>query len=1071
MRGVIERLRRLSPVRAGEAAPTFLCFSFLFLVIGSYIILKSVRDALYIDAYGAVKLPYVMIGIAIIVGLFVDLYIRLARRVPTPHLIVGTQLFFVSNLLLFWVLARAGAAWLFPVLYIWAGCFGVIAPVQFWTLANEVFSTREAKRLFGLIGAGGILGAVVGGAVTGVFADVLGSVDLLLVVAGVLLLCAAVVGFLARHRTEAGAAPSAPPRQRPASLRESGRQVARSPHLLVIAGLVGIGALCTTIIDWQFKAAAEQYVGGIVASDGAFRDQLASFFGTAYGAFSFASLFVQLVVVRLVFRRLGLGVAVLFLPIALLAGTGLTVALGGIVAATLMKGADGAFKHSIDRSSKELAYLPVSPALKVQVKSAIDMVLDRLGDGLGGVLLLVVATGLGLGIRSIGVINLILLTTWLLLAFRLRRSYLGELARSIRTGDLVQELPAASLNESDARYALRHALRSREESQVLAALELAALSPGPDLEPELRRLSRDGSSEVRAKALATLLRPSQESLPEGMTNELEEEDQDLLVKALDIVVADTDEEVRERAAALMGGGSADARGPMLALLIRRLGQEFEPVAGRIIDVLSAPEGPVDLRLAAATALGLLPADSALVPRLEHLLRDPDRPVRARAADSAGRLCSPSLAPALLPLLGHGATRGAARQALVACGDAAVPALLSALAAPGTERRVRERVPRVLAEIASSRAREALVQGLAAEDEALRDRCLDALVQIRRADPETPLGDRSRIDRVLRSEIAHLGSLVRLDEAVRAVRGGEASFLTVTLEETIARGRDRLCRLLELRYPPRQIMGIRRGLDARSRVQRDNSLELLESLLPRDLRERLVPLLERIASVPHERAAPAAEDRLPSIGEALAQLADDRDPWLAACALNVAARHRWPGVAEAARAASLGPGDETLRGEASQVLARVSGEAFVGDDERGPVTLVDKVIALRSVDAFRAVPTHELVHLGRIVRERRFAPGETLFAEGDPPGPLYFLLEGRVGLRRGTSPAGEAPAGSALGTWSLFDDEPRQLGAVALEDSRALVVEREDFYDVLSEQVGIVRSLMSDLARRLELPMV
>jgi CRP-like cAMP-binding protein len=59
-----------------------------------------------------------------------------------------------------------------------------------------------------------------------------------------------------------------------------------------------------------------------------------------------------------------------------------------------------------------------------------------------------------------------------------------------------------------------------------------------------------------------------------------------------------------------------------------------------------------------------------------------------------------------------------------------------------------------------------------------------------------------------------------------------------------------------------------------------------------------------------------------------------------------------------------------------------------------------------------------------------------------------------------------PAGSALGMWTLFEDQPRRVSAVALEPTRALVVDREDFFDVLGEHVSIVRSVLGDLVQRL-----
>jgi hypothetical protein len=80
---------------------------------------------------------------------------------------VGSPVFFASNALGFWYVAHYyKPAWLYPAFYIWVGIYGVLAPAQAWTLANHALTTREAKRLFGLVGSGAISGFIFGGFLT-----------------------------------------------------------------------------------------------------------------------------------------------------------------------------------------------------------------------------------------------------------------------------------------------------------------------------------------------------------------------------------------------------------------------------------------------------------------------------------------------------------------------------------------------------------------------------------------------------------------------------------------------------------------------------------------------------------------------------------------------------------------------------------------------------------------------------------------------------------------------------------------------------------------------------------------
>ena len=165
---MLRRFERLLDLRAGELERGLLLFAYLFLVIGSFVTGKAVRDALFLDEFGALLLPYADIAVALLVFVWVAAYLRISGRVTLRNLIVGSLLFFAVNCLLFRVLsANVHGSWLTPVIYVWVGMFGVVAPAQVWTLANYVLTTREAKRLYGFIGSGAIAGWIVGGYVTG----------------------------------------------------------------------------------------------------------------------------------------------------------------------------------------------------------------------------------------------------------------------------------------------------------------------------------------------------------------------------------------------------------------------------------------------------------------------------------------------------------------------------------------------------------------------------------------------------------------------------------------------------------------------------------------------------------------------------------------------------------------------------------------------------------------------------------------------------------------------------------------------------------------------------------------
>ena len=138
---------------------------------------------------------------------------RAGRRLGLDRLLAGSLLLFGGVALVLAVLAHgAPAAWVFPVVYVWVGIFGVLAPAQVWTLANYVLTPREARRLFGFVGAGATLGATVGGILSSALARRFGAESLLVVTSAFLLLATVPVRALWRRRPEtADTAAPAPP--------------------------------------------------------------------------------------------------------------------------------------------------------------------------------------------------------------------------------------------------------------------------------------------------------------------------------------------------------------------------------------------------------------------------------------------------------------------------------------------------------------------------------------------------------------------------------------------------------------------------------------------------------------------------------------------------------------------------------------------------------------------------------------------------------------------------------------------------------------------------------------------
>ena len=246
---------------------------------------------------------------------------------------MGSLAFFAANCLLFWYLSHTLSAWwLTPLIYVWVGMFGVVAPAQVWTLSNFVLTTREAKRLFGFIGSGATAGWIVGGFITRIIATRFGAEATLIGMAGALLLAALLVNRVWQTRIADRDHDPDPDSQATGGILHSLRLVRSSSYLIAISFVILLSSSTTAVAGWQFKA--------IVGSSIAGRDELAAFFGTFNFYAGIMSFALQWLVTGRLLRRFGLGVALFVVPVGLALGSvGLLVA-GSLAAAVMLRGTD-----------------------------------------------------------------------------------------------------------------------------------------------------------------------------------------------------------------------------------------------------------------------------------------------------------------------------------------------------------------------------------------------------------------------------------------------------------------------------------------------------------------------------------------------------------------------------------------------------------------------------------------------------------------------------------------------------------------------------------------------------------
>lgn len=854
--------RKTFGIHQGEELRALLMLAYIFLVISSLLIIKPVSNALFLSQFGVAQLPAAFILVAIFAALVTILYSRLARKLPLNTLVIRSLYTFIICLAVFRVLfyirpLESLALYLF---YIWVAIFALIATSQFWVLANLVFNAREAKRLFGFIGSGGIAGGIFGGYLTNFLAPLIGTENLLFVCIFLLYLCIPITRTVWRRSVE-GSDDFQPPAQELSAhpLIYPFKLLRKSQLLTLLAGLVGISVLAAKVVDYEFSAVA--------AASIADQDELAAFFGFWLSNLNIVSLLIQLFITRRVVGVFGVGASLFFLPVGILLGAFAILAFPALWAAVLLKVSDGSLKQSINRSGVELLALPVPTEVKNQAKTFIDVFIDSFATGVGGILLSIFAVGLSFSVRQVGLLIIVLVAAWLYLVVQIRREYIRSFRRKIEREKEFPAHPEPGLAGESVLGGLIRALEKGEETQVLPALKMVKEIQNPALIPSFKKLIAHPSRAVRLEVLENIyFYKNGEFLAEvrGLVND---PDQEIKTRAIEYLFRHSpadpvalakhylaDEDYRVRGAALLAIARESRKNQALKEIFRI--RELIEASIREIPRVQDEAQAEFTKINCARAIGAV-NEPALYPHLHAFLGAASPAVLKAAIVGAAQTGQREFIPALIRCLGNPAVWHYARQALSSFGLNIIDMLASYLENPETEPAIRRNIPRVLASMGVQKSVGVLLRHLDQPDPDIRDAVSKGLSRLRVKFPHLKF-DEAQVGRQIDAECGNYLQNLAMLQALAAPEspapqpgepreGAESrQQLEETLGKRLDRNLERIFRLLILLYPSDDIYSAYLGIQKTGAPEvQASALEFLDNLLEPGLKRMIIPILETV----------------------------------------------------------------------------------------------------------------------------------------------------------------------------------------------------------------------------------
>jgi AAA family ATP:ADP antiporter len=1065
--------RVLSPivdVRKEETVGMALMFTYSFLAMTAYNILKPVTRSKFIKDLGADNLPYVLLAAGLLIGILMTGYAWTVSRLPRRSALAIVQLGMASVLIGFWFLFQTTASWASTAFYLMGLLLGVLLISQFWTVANLVYDPRQAKRLFGFIGGGAPLGGILGSYIALAYTEQLGTTNLLLV-ASVLLLMSALIVWTIMRRTPVDPAVlvNAATEEKGVSLTEAITLLRDSKHLQIIGLVISFAAIGAAIIEQQLNMAAEASKGSQAT------DAITILLAKVQLWTSTLGFIIQVWLTSKIHRYLGIGFALLILPVSLGASAVVMLFNAALWAPSLARVLDTTLRYTVDKTTREILFLPLDADIKLKAKSFVDVTVDRGAKALAALLLLVLVKpwGLGLDWQRLSYASLSVMALWIFMSIRARRGYLTAFRQSIErrnlqpaelrlTGadlstveTLVQELShtdpgrvvyAIDMLESLEKASLVTPLLLYHESalvreRALRAMASARTEVSAGWLPQVRRALGDTDAGVRAAALRAIGTIAREDAPSVARP----------------MLVDPDPRIRATAAVALAsspdGQDVDAAGTTLADI-----------------VLGTSESSRRARLEVALALGEV-RDPRFQRLLIPLLHDDSVEVADQAMESVRKagLADFLFVPVLVSLLRNRHLKGRARAVLVSYGAPVVETLAYFMADEHEDAWVRRHIPSTLAMIPSQKSVDALAARLEDADGFLRYKVISALLRLRESGEHLTFPAaliEAHIVREARHYFEHLSMRQNLTRA--GTLTGEP-VLGRALQEKMGRARNRIFQLLALIYPPADIAAAEWTLTYGEPRTRASASEYLDNLFTGRIRKMVMPIVEDLPEDERVRRANVLIRTRPrDLEETLLNLINDDDQVISACAIDMARQERvWALAGDIEHVlAHRDVRDWHVFEAASWTLAE---QRMAPDRRRAlwlePLPSVVLVAQLRRLPLFASVSIDELFRIAAGSRQVRHEAGTTLLEERAVPEMLHVLLDGEVTLTGEGKPAATLHAPAAIGFMEALQSKPMRRTVRTANVAVTLSITAEELRTQLAYNPELVRGLFANMADR------
>ena len=1034
-------------IKSKEKFPTLILFVMFFSIVAASITGSTIKDSTFLTYFEKSYLPIMYVIIAITMTAVIYFYKKLSFQKDQTNVILSTSLislvlvsFFKDNLM----------GWYIPFFYVFIDIISIISIMQFWVLTGEIFDSRQAKRIFTFILAGGSFAGIIAGYGIRPFTAFYGTSSLINLTLFFIILTMLMSILIKPYRGTVNL------EEEKIQLKGNIKINRISSYTKHIALLIALSSFISKIIDYQFKmTAANTYHS---------EAELVNFFGTYYASTGFFTLIMQFFATGLLLNRFGILAGLLLLPFAVLFGSMGFVLIGTLGAVYITKFSDQVIKFSTNSTTQEILWLPLSSNYKKQIKPTIDGSLKSIFEGLAGILIFTIIYFNIIPESKIHLLSFITIFSaiiWIWNSFKLKEGYISSLVGSIENRQLNLDKTEIDIKDAHTVQTIENSLETENELKQLFTIDLLWRIPLHPWQRTIRSLFMNSTLAVK-RGILELTWINKKIIPDNYIVKLISDKNELTPSAIRCAYERDIKNLEEIIQPLLYHASASISSSVAVIMLKKSNKNRK--SRSILDDIISKGNQQDL--------------------LSLLLNIQDHPICIKSDDliniyiNGDYLIKNNVLKILIErpdilffeiifeALLIPATRKNAKRALtVSNNNPYKKHLLSILMNPTANKNSKIQILRIIDHLETSIIFiDKIISFLENMDLIIVEESSDTLLKLSKItdfNKSTFLKINKNIDTLaLRTlKLLHFKKIIETQS--------NSELLTNHINSDIQNLIVIMIKLGTLNNPKVPVENYIRYIKTNDKKILPSVLELVESTFSNEARRVLLPLIDPDSNI-NLFSQKFIEGIELNEENFLINWIQSSHQWKIVISLEYLLKEEKVSILKNIKWKKIYNFDYTFfnSNQINYLKRNFTYKEIAINRKNNMYSILEKTLILKSVELFQEIPGEVLSNIAQISKELNLEAGQSIFMEGDHGDSLYIIIDGGVSIIKEKKEIALLGHGNCIGEMALLDQEPRSADAICIKDSILLEIDQLGFYELMASNDVIMKQIIRILTKRL-----